>query len=218
MATKTTPITPVPVATPGAGGAQIYQLVQSLMNKFDELAISVKASDKIFESGFVNVNAALASVDHRIAGFDVGLKALSAGAKRQPKVSVDAGDVVATVPATTSPAGDKFASNSQVWIGGMYKNDSAGVKAKYFSEAQLTTFNEKLAASAEYQKYDLDITSAKTDIAKDKLRNSKITFEFKIIIAVAKEDAALVKKLQDDWRAAKSEFEQQSRTPVVKDV
>jgi hypothetical protein len=219
MATKTTPA--APVNAPAAGsGAQILQNVQTLNNTVNELKVTLASLTKLVESGFVNTGTALTSLDHRLSGLDVSFKAYNANTKRQPKTAApsDEAAVPAANPASTSPAGEKFASNSQVWLGATYKTDAAGVKAKYFSESQLTTFAEQLAANADYQKLDADIAAASTATAKDKLRAAKVTIESKTLHQIAKADPALVKKLQDDWRAAKSEFEQQNRTPASKDA
>ena len=220
MATKpaAAPAT-APAAAPG--GAQILQNLQTLNTKVDAIDVKLNRLEELFKL-LTNLGAAVTSMEHKITTLDVSVKAVNAGTKRQPKAPTEgaaAPDGAApTTAAASSPSGEKFASNTLTWLGNMFKADAAGVKAKYFSEAQLTSLTEQLTADAAYQKFDTDIAAAKTDKAKDDLRYKKAAAEFRKLWAIGKDDAALSKKLQDDWRDAKSKYEQNNRTPAKADA
>ena len=226
MATKPATATPAATAAPASAGsgAQIVQQLQTLNTKADDISV-IKAKVDENTKLLTNLIAAFTSIEHKITTLDVSVKAVNAGTKRQPKApttgadeAAPAADGTASTTAATSPSGEKFASNTLTWLGNMFKADAAGVKAKYFSEAQLTTLAEQLAADPAYQKFDTDIAAAKTDKAKDDLRYKKAAAEFRKLWAIGKDDAALSKKLQDDWRDAKSKYEQNNRTPAKPDA
>ena len=223
MATKsaaTTPAVATSATTPAAGGAQILQSLQTQNAKLDELLALAKKHSEL-EGQLKNLGAAVTSMEHKLTTLDVSVKAVNAGTKRAPKApAAEGGDATATPAATTTstaPSGEKFPSNTLTWLGNAFKMDAAGIKAKYFSEEQQTTVNTKLTADAAYQKFDADIAAAKTDKAKDDLRYKKAAAEFRAYWEESKKDAALCKKLQDEWREAKSKFEQSNRTPAKLD-
>lgn len=223
MASKPT-TTAAAAAAPAQGGAQILQSMQTLtavINELKALVVGLADTNKRMESTLANLGVTTTSIEHRVTALDVSVKAVGSGVKRPVKAATtptESGDATAAATATaTSVSGEKFASTTQVWLSSAFKVDANAVKAKYFSEAQQTSLAEKLAADAAYQKFDGDIAAAKTEVAKDKLRLSKLATEFKTLWAIAKDDTALAKKLQDDWRAAKSEFERKKQTPANKD-
>lgn len=219
-ATTTTAATTAPPAN-AAGGAQILQNLQTLNTKVDTMDVKLAKLEELLKL-FTNMSAAMTSIEHKITTLDVSVKAVNAGTKRQPKAPAEGGAVpdgaTTTTVAASSPSGEKFASNTLTWLGNLFKADAAGVKAKYFSEAQLTSLSEQLTADAAYQKFDTDIAAAKTDKAKDDIRYKKAAAEFRMLWAIGKADAALTKKLQDDWRDAKSKYEQNNRTPAKADA
>jgi hypothetical protein len=223
MATKpaTTPATAPAAAPASAGsGAQIMQHLQTLNTKLDDISV-IKAKLEELTKLLANLGAAVTNMEHKITTLDVSVKAVNAGVKRAPKAPADGTTTTnadGAAPAATSPTGEKFASNTLTWLGGLFKADAVGVKTKYFSETQLSTLAEQLTADAAYQKFDTDIAAAKTDKAKDDLRYKKAAAEFRKLWAIGKEDAALMKQLQDDWRDAKSKYEQNNRTPAKPDA
>jgi hypothetical protein len=226
MATKTVANATAAPAAAAGGGAQILQSIQTLTAAVAELKTVLAEHSvllKKLDAGQTNLGTIHTSMEHKLTALDVSVKAVSTGVKRQPKAPAAPGDAAATggdaaAPAATAPAGEKFASNTQVWLSNLFKADAAAVKAKYFSEAQLTTLADRLAASDDYKKNDADVAAAKTDAQRLKAQNSKLATEFRTLWAIAKEDKALEKNLQNEWRAAKSEFEKQNRTPASKDA
>ena len=203
---------PKPVAA--QGGAQIAQMVQTLTKQVEDLTAAMAKLSTDFAEGQKNTVGTLTSIEHRLSTLDVSCKA-AAASKRAPKSVVVAGEAVDAPATAVGVAGEKFPSNSQIWLGNKYKRNPVEVKAKYFSDEQVAEANTTLAADKTYTELKPD--DAKTQVEKDKLTSSKLIKEIRILWDVAKKDAALVKTIKDEWAREKSEFDAKNRTPAKRD-
>lgn len=199
-------------ATTTGGGQQIVQMLTTLTSDQVALKAELKADIAQVHEAVKALIVTLTQVEHKMATLDVGLK--TANTKRAPKVAADTASAASTA-AAVAPAPDKFPTNTMVWLGNRFKNDPENVKKKYFSEAQVNEANAKLLTVTEYT--SIDVETGKTEAAKESLRGKKIYQEFQVYWALAKNDAALSKKLKDEWAAEKSEYESKNRTPATKE-
>lgn len=201
------------MAKPAGAGAQIQQLVQSVLDvvtKQEQLIKKLTDQITVMKESLESTGATMVSIETRLGHIETSAKA--AGTKRAVKPAADS----STTPAATEPT-KKFPSSAYVWLGQKYRNEDAReeIKSTYFNNECLTQFTNVLADDAEYSK--LNESTAKTTAERQKIVNSKVTREYAALWQIAKSNEKVLNLIQTDYKAEKDEYEKHNLTPATKD-
>lgn len=197
-------------AEKGAASVQIMQHLASIQRTQDELKTAMTEMLALLTpmtEGVKTLSTSVVSLENKVAEVSVNLKA--GGTKRAPKAP-GSGDGTSNA---SSPVGEKPPSTSLAWFGQEYKKN-VNIVEKYLTVAQIEAAKAKLAATDAYTKLD-PTKGTPEQQAKAKLDRS--IMETKEYLAVIKADTKLLEKMKGDWTAAKSQWENKSRTPATKD-
>lgn len=211
-------------AAPASGAAQITQRLDVQEERLNELKKTIESlveltTKKFDELSDVNKNMALSLHNMELAVNTLNAKS-AAQAKRPPKPATgektEKTADASTANATTTPTGATFPSNSRVWLSSVYYTDQDVVK-KYLNAEQIKEAQTLLSTSETYAKHKtIDPSTGKTDISKATLLKQKQNLEVGAYLEVIKKYNKN-DEVQSNWRAAKSEYENNSRTPAKKD-